>query len=119
MAYAASEQYDLHQCYRHQIERPSIIREVWAYRVSNDMMFQASHTVDTEQELMYNIVRMPLYGELLKLGVFTRIVTQDDHAMMQRTIKLVGYFTSAQLDQYEKNLMMKKLAGIKIDSANY
>jgi len=52
-----------------------------------------------------------LYRELLTMGVFTRILKQHNESMMAIMYQLQAFFNPAQLEQWERNRMMNKLAG--------
>lgn len=97
-------------------ERPSIIHRVMRYSQTESYMERQLQdrsiaARDYEGELMSRIHHSRIYQDLLRNGVFLRIVTSEDIAMMTRNVELVGYFTPEQFEQYEKNRMIDKLAG--------
>lgn len=107
-------------------ERPSIIHRVMGFSLTESYMERqlpdrSIAARDYEGELMSRIHHSRIYQELLRNGVFLRIVTSEDIAMMTRNVELVGYFTPEQFEQYEKNRMMDKLAGRykQHESVNY
>lgn len=99
---------------------PQFQREVYRFRISANLTERAigGLPVDTERDLKMRILRSHVYGELLDQGVFTKVIMRDDPITMEKTFSLVGYFTESQLEQYEKNRMMEKLAG-KYEPINY
>jgi len=100
-------------------QRPQYQREVYRIRIDAELAERAVVLPgDPERDLKLRIMRSPVYVELLDLGVFTRVVVHDDLITMEKTVSLVGYFTESQLEQYEKNRMMEKLAG-KYEPINY
>ena len=94
--------------------RPSIIQRVMTYSVTDSYWERqmADRSPEYyERQLMDKIHQSRIYQELMFNGVFLRIVHQENVAEMTRSVELVGYFTPVQLEQYEKNRMMDKLAG--------
>lgn len=93
------------------LEHPSKMQSILKYSAPTNRIMEYGRLPDIERNVYEYFHRHELYNELLTMGVFTRILKHYDSAMMSEVYQLQAYFNPTQLDQWEKNRMMDKLAG--------
>lgn len=68
-------------------------------------------SIYAERMVYEELTRHPMYLELLKEGVYTKIIKQEDPVTYSYRYTVVASFTDAEFEQFEKNRMMDRLAG--------
>lgn len=88
-------------------------RAILHQNVARDYMMHQNmpDNLYAERMIYEELTRHPMYLELLKEGVYTKIIKQEDPVTYSYRYTVVANFTDSEFEQFEKNRMMDRLAG--------